>query len=331
LQLLLLLQGQRAGGLALNQRAPIRPLLAPWYRLVEDGNRLLLEHGRSVVVLEGAAVRTFVPSLLPLLDGTRTADELEARLGAPARPAIDLVLELLAANRLLVEGPDATAGPAAARAIAAAYELAPTTAATRLRTAQIGIVGSAAAGAEVARLLHAAGVGTVGQLDWDGGGVVDLAVVAPAPTEVGALGEWNELALGAGVRWLALRPHDGRVSTVGPLIVPGESCCYECLLRRLAGHVEYGRDLATIESVPITAGTDAGLESVAAGVAAHLALCWLGGRDSTLPGVLYAIESRPALSIRAHFVLRVPRCSACSTAERDAPRLPWHEAEVPSR
>jgi hypothetical protein len=83
-----------------------------------------------------------------------------------------------------------------------------------------------------------------------------------------------------------------------------------------------------IEAAPIAAGVDAGLESVAAGVAAHLALCWIGGRDTTLPGILYAIESRPAFSVTTHVVLRVPRCGACSAAERSAPPLPWHEAEV---
>src|SRR5919199_611482 len=78
---------------------PRRPLLAPWYRLVGDGDRLLLEHGQVVVVLEGAAVRTLLPALLPLLDGTRTVDELVDRLGAAAREAIELALATLASHR----------------------------------------------------------------------------------------------------------------------------------------------------------------------------------------------------------------------------------------
>src|SRR5262249_23918384 len=77
---------------------PERPLLAPWYRLAGDGARLLLEHGQSVVALEGAAVRTLLPHLLPLLDGTRTYDELAARLGVAARPALDHALETLASH-----------------------------------------------------------------------------------------------------------------------------------------------------------------------------------------------------------------------------------------
>ena len=89
--------------------APNRPLLAPWYRLVGDGDRLLLEHAQSVVVLEGAAVRILLPRLLPLLDGTRCVDDLAERLGEAARPAIVAALGLLAERGLVIDGPDVPA------------------------------------------------------------------------------------------------------------------------------------------------------------------------------------------------------------------------------
>jgi hypothetical protein len=109
---------------------PERPLLAPWYRLVGDGDRLLLEHGQTVVALEGGAVRTLLPALLPILDGTRTIDALVERLGLAARPAIDRALEVLVSHGLLVEGPDAPRElRAAAHAVAAAYDIPPAVAA----------------------------------------------------------------------------------------------------------------------------------------------------------------------------------------------------------
>jgi hypothetical protein len=105
---------------------PPRPLLAPWYRLVGDGDRLLLEHGQSVVALEGAAVTSLLPHLLPLLDGTRAPDDLAARLGAPVRPAIDHALETLAAHDLLLDGPDAPLTERrSAHAVAAVFDLEP--------------------------------------------------------------------------------------------------------------------------------------------------------------------------------------------------------------
>src|ERR687886_1970204 len=117
---------------------PRRPLPAPWYRLVGDGDRLLLEHGQVVVVLEGAAVRTLLPALLPLLDGTRTVDDLAHRLGPAAREAIDHALETLAAHRLLADGPEAPPPlRETAHAVAAAFDVDPSVAAERLEQSTV--------------------------------------------------------------------------------------------------------------------------------------------------------------------------------------------------
>ena len=212
-------------------------------------------------------------------------------------------------------------------AIAAAYGVAPAVAADRIRAATVGVAGESAAAEQIARLLHAAGVGEVRRLGWDEHGV-DLAVVAPLPAEVSRLREWNRIALEHGLRWLPLAPFDGLVFAIGPVMVPGESCCHECLQLRLAAHVEYGADLALVESEPTAASATAGLEAAAAGLVAHLALCWLGGLDTRLPGVLHVLETRPELNLGTHAVLRVPRCPACSDADVLAPLLPWHEAEA---
>src|SRR5439155_11165523 len=118
---------------------PALPLLAPWYRVVGDGERLLLEYAQSLVVLEGAAVRTLLPALLPLLDGTRSVDDLAARLGPPARPAIEAALGLLADHGVVIDGPDAPPDVRdAARAVAAVHRLPPAVAADRLRSASVG-------------------------------------------------------------------------------------------------------------------------------------------------------------------------------------------------
>jgi bacteriocin biosynthesis cyclodehydratase domain-containing protein len=308
---------------------PQLPLLAPWYRLVGDGDRLLLEHGQSVVVLEGGAARAFLPALLPLLDGTRTYDDLVGRLGVAARPALDLALELLSSHGLLVEGPDATVDVrASAHAVAAAYDLAPSAAAVRLGHAVVTVVGSGPAAVEVARLLRSAGVGEVRPGRWRGRGRADLAIVAPAADELDEVERWNQAALESGTSWLPIRPYDGRFAGVGPLIVPGESCCYECVLRRRSANVEYGEYLREIECAPLAVRADAAFDALVVALAAHLALRWIGGRDPALPGVLYAVEARPVVTVAAHPVLRVPRCPVCSPVDRLAPRLPWHGAEA---
>lgn len=306
---------------------PRLPLLSPWHRRVEDDDRLLLEHGQAVVVLEGAAVRAFLPALLRLLDGTRTREELVAQLGAATRPAVDLALETLALHGLLVEGPEVLPSVrAAVYGVASTFDLAPAVAAERLSGAAVEVVGSSPAGAEIARLLRASGVGRVARGRWKGGDRVDLAVVVPATDELEELDPWNRAAHESGARWLPVLPYDGRFAAIGPLIVPGESCCYECVLRRRGANVEYGEQFREIERAPLAARADPALEAFAAALAAHLALRWIGGRDGSLPGVLYAVEARPALALGEHAVLRVPRCPVCSPVEQLAAPLPWHAA-----
>jgi bacteriocin biosynthesis cyclodehydratase domain-containing protein len=308
---------------------PSRPLLAPWYRIADDGERLLLEHGQRVVVLEGAAVRRLLPRLLPLLDGTRAIDELVAMLGAPARKAVDHAIETLAGQGLLTEGPDAPVElRSEAHAAAALCGVRPSVAAERLREAAVGVVGSAPAAFGVARLMHAEGVGNVSRRSWRDSSTADLVVVAPTADELEAVPLWNELALENELRWLPVLPYDGRLAGVGPIIVPGESCCYECVRLRRAANLEYGDDLGTIEAVRLATRGGAPLEAFAASVAAHLVVRWLVGRDPTVAGVLCAIEVSPMLSVTQHPVLRVPRCPVCSQVEREARPLPWHAAEA---
>ncbi len=70
------------------------------------------------------------------------------------------------------------------------------------------------------------------------------------------------------------------------------------------------------------------LEAILAAVAAQLVIGWVGGHDTRLPGVLHVLEAGPPLALTTHLVLKVPRCPACSTVERLAPPVPWHEAEA---
>ena len=48
---------------------PVRPLLRPWYRIVEEDGEVTLAYGTSVVTLEGAAASRYLPiraSAVPL-------------------------------------------------------------------------------------------------------------------------------------------------------------------------------------------------------------------------------------------------------------------------
>lgn len=311
---------------------PRQPYLRPWYRSAADGERLLLEHGGTVVVLEGGALRRLVPALLPLLDGTRELEEIVALLGAPARPAIERALALLAERGLLTEGPplDDVAEPFAATAESLAATRrdggSPDEVRRRLRDARVAVAGGPRRAAALARELLRAGVGRVDRVGWEATSLDrthDVAVAAAGPDELVELGEWDRRRKDDGVAWLALPPFDGRLAPIGPLVVPGETACLACYRLRRAATSDCRDELRALQGSPSAARAASALESVVAGVAALALLRYLAGLDPTLPGSFYALDAGVPLSLSRHRVLRVPRCPACSEVETLAAPLPW--------
>jgi bacteriocin biosynthesis cyclodehydratase domain-containing protein len=311
---------------------PRQPYLRPWYRTAADGERLLLEHGGTVVVLEGAALKRLVPALLPLLDGTRALEEIVAQLGAPARPAVEQALALLSGRGLLTEGPPLDELPepfaASAESLAATRRdsPSPSTVRRRLREARVAVAGAPRLAAALTRELLRAGVGRVDHVDWEATGLDathDVAVAAAGPAELAELGDWDRRRNDDGVPWLALPPFDGRLAPIGPLVVPGETACLACYRLRRAATSDCREELRALEHTPSSARAATSLETLVAGVAALALLRYLAGLDPTLPGSFYALEAGIPLSLSRHRVLRVPRCPACSEVEALAAPLPW--------
>lgn len=311
---------------------PQQPYLRPWYRTTTDGDRLLLEHGGTVVVLEGAAVKRLVPALLPLLDGTRGIEEIVALLGPAARPAIEQALALLVGHGLLTEGPPLGDLPqpfaVAAESLSAARREGPSPhdVHRRLRKARVAVAGKSPLAATLARELLRAGVGRAESVGWDVvalDGMHDLAVAPAGPDELAALDEWARRRNDDGLAWLALLPFDGRLAPIGPLIVPGETACLECYRLRRAATTDCRDELRAFDASPSVARSASSLDSLVAGITVLALLRHLAGLDPTLPGSFYALDAGVPLSLTRHRVLRVPRCPACSNLDSLAAPLPW--------
>ncbi len=311
---------------------PALPYLAPWYRLARDEERIVLEYGQRIVCFEGRAASSLLPALLPLLDGTRTIDEIVGVLGEPVRPAIDNALAQLADNGVLLEGPPPA--PDIPVTVVESIELlaslrppAPLAqTAESLSRSTISVTGEGGAGVEIARLLRQSGV-AVDRAESLAGGV-DLAVCAPAPGELPRLSEWNEQALRASVPWLQVLPFDGRYAAVGPLFLPGDTCCHECFRRRRAANLDGAEELPLLESAPAAYPAAPALHALVGGLATLVALEWLVLGSHYAPAAFYAVELVPIPALTLHYVHRVPRCPACSGIADVASPLPWHK-EIP--
>ncbi|HKT43938.1 MAG TPA: TOMM precursor leader peptide-binding protein [Gaiellaceae bacterium] len=282
-----------------------RPLLKPWYRLSVESGRSVLRYAGSVLEFEGAAAQRLLPHLLPLLDGTRSVDDVVSELGEPVRPAVEHALSLLRAHDLLTDGVVGS-GPYA--------ELFAATTGRTVLEIDLHVLGSGRVAETIGRLWS----GSV-RLDWGdeppGDGFV---VAAPSGDEMGRLDEWNARALESSTRWMQVLPFDGRFAAVGPVFVPGETACYECFLFRRDSTISPSRD-RTRGNYLASPATDAAL----AGLAVHTALHHVAvGGDA---GTLLAVELSPELRCTRHVVYRVPRCPACSPAAHRAAPAPWSD------
>lgn len=316
-----------------DEPAPVRPHLKPWFRWALAGDDVVLEHGHTAHVLGGRTATMLLPRLLPLLDGTRTAEDVAAELQA-APGAVAAAVRVLDELGVLLDGdPDAADADAAVRLLAASGLRSPAEVRAALARAEVAIVGNAPVGAAVEELLRASGVAVASRCDWDAaarlpGRSPDAFVVAtPAACEVSRLDRWNADSVTAGgPAWLQVLPYDGRIAVVGPVIVPGETCCRACFVRRRAAASGYGLEFHALEAAPTRAGGGPALDAVVAGVAATTTLRWLVHRDASLPGAYHACE-RSGLALSEHRVLRVPRCPVCSEVRDLATPLPWFKEQ----
>jgi bacteriocin biosynthesis cyclodehydratase domain-containing protein len=314
-----------------------RPVLKPWYRLLHREGKVLLQYGETLVSFEGRAAGRLLPALLPLLDGTRSVDEIVQTLGPAVRPAIEQALALLDEHELLTDPPPDGVGEPEKRSaefLAATDPLGRSEAELLelMRAADVAVAGSGALAAEVASSLRRSGVSELERLPLDATTRelerFQLILAVPTGEELPVLSAWNAAALAARVPWLQVLPFDGLLSAVGPLYVPGETGCYACFRIRRAANVDYGAEFAPLNDVGARLPAAASLEQTIAGLAATLALRWLAHRDQFLPGTWYALELSLQPALGAHVLYRVPRCPACSGLGAAAQPLPWHRGAV---
>jgi len=304
-----------------------RPLLKPWYRLLETPEGLLLEHGRSTVSFGGAAATQLLPALLPLLDGERTVDEIVETLGRPVAPAVENALALLERHGLLTDGP-CPAGERLTRLERTAFFLAqsapqsPPRITERLAAAGVLLEGDAELAAAAARLLRRSGVACTRP-----GGARPTFVATAAPRAGDPLlDRRNAVVLEQGTAWLPFGCFDGATATVGPLVVPGETACYRCFVLRRDASSSCTPELISLRPAPVRAAIATTLVALVAAVAAERILRWIGLGDPALPGTIATVTLAPRLEVACDVLLRAPRCPACSNLAASGLPVPWHEA-----
>jgi molybdopterin-synthase adenylyltransferase len=321
--LLLLRTGRR--DLVPREDVPLRAL--PVEEIVGD-DALTLKRGVTTVRIDGANAPALVAEVLELAaDGTRTEDELVACFPPDAQPSIRALVGELRVRRLLL--PVDVAGAANPESPLDVFYwhfgLPDEPSPSPPRNEIVAVGGRNRTARRLGALLDQAGFGEIAvvadpglddEADADpvAGGAEDATILAAVSERgFGPLRPWNELALRRELPFLPVAIED-LVAYVGPLVVPYETACFECFLRRRYSNLP---ESGPREAVELRAGGERvsamhpAVSAVAAGAAAfELSRFFLPWHPARQAGYLLTFNL-PASRSGRHRVLKVPRCPAC--------------------
>jgi ribosomal protein S12 methylthiotransferase accessory factor len=298
-----------------------RPAFSPRFRVevAPQGIYLLSEHDR---LLLGAPI---YKSLAPLLDGSRTVDEIVDAMERMASPAeVYYALDCLERQRLIVE----PAGLAPARAAFWEEQGCPARDAEE-RLAKASVAMRAAGDIAVAPFAEAAAQVPLRVVE-EG----MLTIVVADDFLQSSLAAINDNALSSGRPWLLVAPL-GTTPAIGPLFEPGVTACWECLADRLRMNRELDMYLERRRSGEATApATRAALPATIAAVAYLTAI--EAARILTAPASAATRSTIvtmdfPSMATRKHAVVRRPQCRRCGEprAYEAGPIVPASQRRLP--
>ncbi|MFD8478837.1 TOMM precursor leader peptide-binding protein [Kitasatospora sp. NPDC059673] len=272
---------------------------------VIDGEAVYLVSERGVSVVDGKLAQ----ALAPLLDGTRTAEQIGAALdGTVPADKVGAGVDKLRAGGWITAADPATDRPGAAFFEMAGQDGDAAMTALRSSTVRVEVYGDLDTGPFLAALT-AAGV----TVDQDAEFTVALTDDYLHP----GLAERNRRALADGRPWLLARPV-GSIVWVGPVFSPDlpeteGSGCWECLTHRLSAN------RTSLSYLQHRLGQDQPISTAGAHLPATLALGtqlaaletakWLAGARPVQPAV--TTLDTVLLESEKHTLVRRPQCTAC--------------------
>lgn len=254
--------------------------------------------------------------VLPLLDGTRTSEEIAVSL-APSKPAdVYYALELLEKRGHVVERAPGSERPGHAYWSGLGLDPGPALAALRNRTVRVRAAGGADA-ATLVRSLEAMDLNLTP-------GSADLEVAVTDDYLRQDLLDWAAEARNAGRPWLVFRPF-GHEVWIGPLFParPAHGTgCFGCLQHRLRRNQQVQEFLRCRNAWKDPLPTAVASLPAVMGMACHLAALEiakaLADAPGALDGKLLSLETR-TWTTTSHTLVPYPACPLCGTLRLPPP------------
>ncbi len=335
----------------MQRRTRARKLRALPASVLESGEQVVLKRGRAELTISGNGSARLVRRLLGHAARGATHRDLLAAFPAGDRPAVANLIAELEARRFLVRSPR---GGVRRRETSEDifywhFDADAREVRRRLGKMPVTILGVNGISRQIAAGLLACGVRHMSVLDipafrdrrwFDARGRLRLGNWAGVPAPLAAadrgralesaacilatsdgsatagMSEWNDFCLRHRRHFLPAVLQD-LIGYVGPLVIPGETACYECLRLRQdsnADNWELRRaiELSAFDVQPV-AGSLPPMAMAVADVAAMVFVAFYGGALRTwYPGTMIEINL-VGLRFDKRRVLRIPRCPACSS------------------
>ena len=315
---------------------PRQPRLPDWLTFVELGDgRLQMRAADFAYTVPDPLLADVVRRLRPLLDGTRSVEELAASGGSSHLPGtIQFVLKMLRQRGVLQEGappPDLDAGQRqrfrSALRLLAHYVVDAEQVVARLQGARISLTGEPELCRKLSESLESVGVGHVCPWALAASGEEarsDLLIAAARTPATAFFESVNDACLGSGGRWTRVA-FEGRLGVVGPTIVPAQTACYRCLVLRQSTYDVPSEFEAYRKAVREIGECNEGeldplTNTIVAQTVLEVARLLSGFAPPVTFGRQYVYDAGNPRVI-GHDVLRVPRCPSC--AGKQSPRDPW--------
>ncbi len=138
------------------------------------------------------------------------------------------------------------------------------------------------------------------------------------------LAAWNSRSLISGKAWLLAKPA-GIETWIGPVFVPGQTACWECLAQRLRGHRKLEGYIARRNGAGAVGPVPACLASTQHAALAEAATeitRWIGTAGQSI--LMNRVVSTSVLTLeRTHHTLtRRPQCPSCGSHQPNVPTSP---------
>lgn len=312
--------------------------ISPFVSVIEVDSSIFVRTDLKTFTLTGTDVQDFLRRALPLLDGKRGTDEILDAFPDYSDASVRALLTNLKTLGLVVESDEFHDGPDPSRqeelsAFVTSWKPNVQDIKAELTQAHVAIVGELEWLTGVCQELEQSGIGRLTKLSLPNGAEsfklpedVTLLLAIAHPDELKLFAAIARLGEQRKLRYL-IAQIDGLSAILGPVVIPGQTACWECLRTRHLANQPSAAESALLQSQLLTEGSIPRRRLTPPGAATVLRGLILGETIKLLTGYTpsHLVSRQLEFNLithttEIHDLIRLPWCPVCGGAAHSGNR-----------